>query len=139
MSKNEYKKINEEIPQTKETVKETKHTGSKTGTIIKSLLDGTVLTRESVVKLLPFGLYVTFLIVLYIGNSYYSEKVIKKTNKVKNELKELEFEYITVKSDLMHVSKQSEVAHRLDSLKTGIKESLVPPIKLFIFSNSNKK
>ena len=79
---------------------------------------------------------------IYIANSYYSEKIIRKTTKVRNELKELDYEYISSKSDLMHISKQSEVATHLDSLQTGVKESVVPPIKIFEnkqTENNNKK
>lgn len=130
MAKNEYIKNGVEEP--KEILKKTeKLKESKVGITLRSVLDGSVLTKEAVVRLLPLGLYISVLIVTYIGISYNSEKNIRKTNKTRNELKELEFEYISTKSDLMHVSKQSEVAIRIDSLKIGVKESLVPPIKLF--------
>lgn len=130
MAKNEFKNIESE--DSTEKIKETQKTkDSRLGISLKSLLDGSVLTRESVIKLLPFGLYMALLVVGYIANSYYSEKIIRKTSKIRNELKELEYEYISTKSDLMHISKQSEVAIRLDSMKTGVKESLVPPIKIF--------
>jgi hypothetical protein len=130
MAKNEFKDVEVEEP-VKEKTKPQKPKESRLGISLRTILDGSILTRDAVVRLLPFGLYLTFLIVAYIGNSYYSEKIIRRTSKVRNELKELEYEYISTKSDLMQVSKQSEVAIRLDSLKTGVKESLVPPIKIF--------
>jgi hypothetical protein len=130
MAKNEFKDIEVEEPVVEKT-KPQKPKESRLGISLRSILDGSILTRDAVVKMLPFGLYLAFLIVAYIGNSYYSEKIIRKTSKVRNELKELEYEYISSKSDLMDISKQSEVAIRLDSLKTGLKESLVPPIKIF--------
>ena len=130
MAKNEYIKNGVEEP--KEILKKTeKLKESKVGITLRSVLDGSVLTKEAVVRLLPLGLYISVLIVTYIGVSYNSEKNIRKINKTRNELKELEFEYISTKSDLMHLSKQSEVAIRIDSLKIGVKESVVPPIKLF--------
>ena len=133
MAKNEFKDIEVEEPVVEKTKppKPPKQKESRLGISLRSILDGSILTRDAVVKMLPFGLYLAFLIVDYIGNSYYSEKIIRKTSKVRNELKELEYEYISSKSDLMDISKQSEVAIRLDSLKTGLKESLVPPIKIF--------
>ncbi len=130
MAKNEFKDVEVEEP-VKEKTKLQKPKESRLGISLRTILDGSILTRDAVVRLLPLGLYLTFLIVAYIGNSYYSEKIIRRTSKVRNELKELEYEYISTKSDLMHISKQSEVAIRLDSLKTGVKESLVPPIKIF--------
>jgi hypothetical protein len=132
MAKNEFKPSEVEEPvveKAKEKPKQVKE--SRLGISLRTILDGSILTRDAVVRLLPFGIYLAFLVVAYIGNSYYSEKIIRRTSKVRNELKELEYEYISTKSDLMHISKQSEVAISLDSLKTGIKESIVPPIKIF--------
>jgi hypothetical protein len=137
MAKNEFK-ISEVEDAVIEKPKPSKPKESGLGISLRTILDGSILTRDAVVRLLPFGIYLAFLIVAYIGNSYYSEKIIRKTNKVRNELKELEYEYISTKSDLMHVSKQSEVAIRLDSLKLGVKESIVPPIKIFEKIQSSK-
>ncbi len=145
MSKNEYKtpEISAE-PEAEEPKirKPKKAKKARLGFSLRHVFDGTILMRDNVVSLLPLGLYVAFLVVIYIANSYYSEKVIRKTNKVRNELKELDYEYISSKSDLMHISKQSEVATHLDSLSTGVKESVVPPIKIFEnkqTENNNKK
>ena len=63
-----------------------------------------------------------------MANGYYAEQTVRKINKVTNELKELKSEYITSKSELMFISKQSEVAKL--SVKLGIKESVTPPKKI---------
>lgn len=107
------------------------HKSLRLTSILRSIIDGTVLTRAAVVKLLPFGLFLALLVVLYIGNSYNSEKVIKKSNKIRNDLIELQYEYISTKSDLMHASKLSELSKMLDSLHTNIKASTVPPVKIY--------
>jgi hypothetical protein len=96
--------------------------------IIRMLSPGNVFRKENVVESLPFIFFLTFLAVLYIANSYYSEKTIKKIDRVSDELKELHSEYISTKSELMHYSRQSEVAKAIEPL--GLKESLVPPLKL---------
>ncbi len=145
MSKNEYKAPEIDVePEAEEPKvrKPKKAKKARSGISLRRVFDGTILTRDNVVRLLPLGLYLAFLVVIYIANSYYSEKIIRKTTKVRNELKELDYEYISSKSDLMHISKQSEVTTHLDSLKTGVKESVVPPIKIFEnkqTENNNKK
>ncbi len=133
MSKNEFKNIEVEEETVVETEKKQpqKPKERREGISFRMFFDGTILTKGVFLRLLPFGLYLALLVVAYIGNSYYSEKIIRRTSKVRGDLKELEYEYISTKSDLMQISKQSEVAVRLDSLKTGLKESLVPPIKIF--------
>lgn len=137
MSKNQFKPVSEEVPPKEAPAakpRKPRQKEARLGKALRSVLDGTILTRENVVKLIPFGLYVTLLILIYIANSYYAEKSIKKANQIRNELKELEYEFITSKSDMMHNSKQSEVARRLDSLGTGIRESVVPPTKIYVIS-----
>ena len=62
----------------------------------------------------------------------YEKKIMRKTNTVNSEIKELRSEYITSKSDLMFISKQSEVARAAEVMKIGIKESVVAPKKIVI-------
>ncbi len=93
-------------------------------------LDGSFMTKENVIDLLPFLLFISGIGIMYIGNRYYSEKNVFKMNAISNELKELRSEYITTKSDLMFKSKQSEVAKAI--AETGLKESVVPPKKIVV-------
>lgn len=96
-----------------------------------------VFKRNEIAKAMPFVLFVTFLIVCYIGNSYYAEKVIRDIEKTKNELKERRAEYISTMSQLMTESKQSEVARELSSYE--LKESTEPPQKIFAPEEKTKK
>lgn len=93
-----------------------------------SILDGSFLTRENLLSQLPFIIFITFLAIIYIANSYNAEKTIIEINRTKKQLEELRYEYVTTKSNLMFQSKQSEVAYRLAT--SQVKESTVPPIKL---------
>jgi len=104
------------------------------GRSVSGLLDGKLFSRENLSNQIPFIFYLTFLGVLYIANSYNAEKTIIEIGKTKKQIAELRFEYITTKSDLMFHSKQSEVAVKLTN--SGIKESLVPPVKLYIKSEN---
>lgn len=97
---------------------------------VMRFLDGSFMTKENVVDLLPFLLFISLIGIIYIGNRYYSEKNVFKMNAISNELKELRSEYITTKSELMFKSKQSEVAKAV--AETGLKESVVPPKKIVV-------
>ncbi len=103
------------------------------GNAVTEVLGGTFLTRKGVLKLFPFIFFITLLSVIYIANNYWSIKSFREMYELKRELKELRFEHITTKSDFMYISKQSEVARKLDSV--GIKESTVPPQKFFYKTN----
>jgi hypothetical protein len=144
MARNEYKapeeeEIKEEPKQEKPKKQKPAKKESRLGKAFMSIIDGSILTRDNVLRLLPFIFFLTFLIIVYIANSYYAEKTIRQTEKVRKEIKELELEYISVKSDYMVCSKQSSVAVRLDSLRSGIKESVVPPKKIFVKIDTVKK
>ncbi|MFA6923561.1 MAG: FtsL-like putative cell division protein [Bacteroidales bacterium] len=98
--------------------------------IFQSIIDGTFLTKENFVKQLPFLLFIVLIALSYIANTYYTEKIVRKIDKTKNELKELRSEYITVKSNYMNKSKQSEVAKIIEEKNLGIKEALDAPKKI---------
>ncbi|WP_315824415.1 FtsL-like putative cell division protein [Paraflavitalea speifideaquila] len=61
-------------------------------------------------------------------NGHYADKTIRNINKVSKELKEMQYEYKTLKSEVMFRSKQSELAKAVAPL--GLKELVVPPIIL---------
>jgi len=105
------------------------------GSVMDVILNGTFLTRNGALRLLPLVLFISLLGVIYIANNYWAIKNFREISNLKKELKELRFEHITSKSEFMYSSKQSEVARKLDSL--GIKESTVPPQKFIIKSNKN--
>ncbi len=93
-----------------------------------TILDGSFLTREKVIRLIPFILYLMLLAIIHIANSYRAEKTWFEINGLKGQMDELRYHYITSKSELMSIGRQSEVARRLKD--TGLKEATLPPIKL---------
>lgn len=96
---------------------------------VANVLDGSVLTREQVTRQLPFLIYLTFLAIIYISNNYACQRLAMAIERIKNENKILRYEHISVKSQLMYLSRQSEVVERLEG--TGLREALHPPVKLY--------
>ena len=86
------------------------------------------ISKEWMMKQIPFGLFVMVLLLIHIYNVHTTERIIRNTDKLNKEIKELRSEYITILSQLMSESKQSTVAEKLDTL--GIKELTSPPIKI---------
>ncbi|HEY8897312.1 MAG TPA: FtsL-like putative cell division protein [Niastella sp.] len=81
-----------------------------------------------IVKNLPFFLFLSVLAIVYIYNGHYADNTVRSINKVNRELKELQYEYKTLKSEVMFRSKQSELAKAVQPL--GLKELTVPPAVL---------
>ena len=103
----------------------------------KSLLTGSFLSKENVIGALPFVFFLSFLGICYIANGYQTQKVVINLDRTNKSLKELRSEYITTKSDLMIISKQSEVAEA--TVKMGLKELTSPPKKIVLTAKEKKE
>jgi hypothetical protein len=99
---------------------------------VKGFIDGSVLTRDFVIKQLPYIIFLTILAILYIGNRYHAEKLVRRSGELQAELKELRAEAITVSSDLMHLSRQSEVLKLLRKNNLDLVESIEPPQRIMV-------
>jgi cell division protein FtsL len=86
------------------------------------------ISYDRIVKNIPFFLFLAVLAVLYIYNGHHADKLIRKIAVTEKNIKELEFEYKTVKSELIYRSKASELVKAVEPL--GLKEPKVPPMIL---------
>ena len=81
-----------------------------------------------VVRNISFLLFLAALAVVYIYNGHYADKLSRDLNRTNKELKELQYEYKTLKSEVMFRSKQSELARAVEPF--GLKELTQPPFVL---------
>jgi len=86
------------------------------------------LNYQSIVKQIPFFLFLTLLAVIYIYNGHFADKTIRNINQTSKEVMELKYEYKTVKSEVMFRSKQSELTKAVIPL--GLKELTSSPVVL---------
>ena len=86
------------------------------------------LNYQSIVRQIPFFVFLAVLAVVYIYNGHYADKTIREINRTSKELKELEYEYKSVKGDVLFRSKQSELIEAVKPL--GLKELTTEPIVL---------
>lgn len=80
------------------------------------------------VKYLPKILFAMVLGLIYISNTHYAEKTVRRINNIQAEVEDLRADYTTLKSNLMFASKQSEVAKKVKAFE--LEESLTPPYKV---------
>jgi len=81
-----------------------------------------------IVKNIPFFLFLSGLAVLYIYNGHHADKLIKKIAVSEKNIKELEYEYKTIKSDVIFRSKASELVKAVEPL--GLRELKEAPVVL---------
>jgi hypothetical protein len=87
-----------------------------------------------VVRNFGFVIFLTTLAIIYIYNGHYADKISRDINRTSRELKELQYEYKTLKSEVMFRSKESELAKAVAPF--GLEELTRPP---FVLIDSTKK
>lgn len=96
-----------------------------------------IFSNRNLVNSLPFIFFLTILALVYIANSYQAEKTIREIDSISKELKTLRTEYISESSELMFLSKQSEVAKAV--INQGLEESVEAPMKIIINDPNSEK
>lgn len=81
-----------------------------------------------IVKNIPFFLFLSVLAVLYIYNGHYADKLVRKIATSEKNIKELQYEYKTVQSEVIFRSKASELVKAVEPL--GLRELKTPPVQL---------
>lgn len=69
-----------------------------------------------ILKNIPFFLFLSVLAVLYIANGHMADKTVRRINATTKELKELQYEYKTLKSEVMFKSEEQQVIRAVDPL-----------------------
>jgi len=97
---------------------------------LRDLLDGNVLTRKSVLKQSRFIVLLVLIAFISIANRNHAEKTVIRLNRLQSDVKEMRAESITISSDLVRISRQSEVVRLVKRYELGLEENLEPPKKL---------
>jgi hypothetical protein len=98
----------------------------------RDLLDGNVLTRKSVLKQSRFILLLVLIAFFSIANRNHAEKTVIQLNRLQSDVKEMRAKSISFSSDLVKISRQSEVVRLVNRYNLGLEENLDPPNKLIV-------
>ena len=86
-----------------------------------------------IVKNIPFFLFLSVLTVLYIANGHRADRTIRRMNSTAGELKDLQYEYKTLKSEVMFRSEEVQIVKASEPL--GLKVSKEMPVRLKPINN----
>jgi hypothetical protein len=106
------------------------------GILIENIKSATRFDEKNLMNNLPLLFFVAALGIIHVANNHYLENKVRKINKLEAEIKELRWNYMTSKSNLMLKSKQSEVAEMVEEL--GLKELTAPPYIIEVKKNEFK-
>ena len=93
------------------------------------------LQGQWMVQYVPFLLFLAFLAVLYIGNGHFADNTIRNTADASRELRQLQYQYKTLKAEVMYRSKESELTKAVEPL--GLQRNNTPPTLLADTTASN--
>mgnify|MGYP003603638949 CR=1 FL=1 len=90
--------------------------------------------QKGIVSNIPIILYIAFLALVYITINHRAENTIRDINKTAKELKELRWKYVDEKTQIMFLTKESQLEQTATSI--GIHKTKTPPYKIEIISNN---
>jgi hypothetical protein len=99
---------------------------------LRDLLDGNVLTRKAVIKQSRFILLLVLIAFFSIANRNHAEKTMIHLSQLQSDVKELRARSISTSSELVRISRQSEVKRLVNRYELGLEENLEPPKKLIL-------
>ena len=97
---------------------------------LKGIFSGRILTQAGVIRQFPYILFLTMLALFYIGNRFHAERLVRKLGKLQTEVKDLCSEQVTTASELMNISRPSEVTKLVKEKNIGLELPETPPEKL---------
>ena len=103
-----------------------------------SFLKGTILASPVVIRQFRFMVFMVILALVLITNRYRSEKVLREIETLQDTIDDLRSRSITNSARLMHMSKPSEVVHKVDAAGLGLKEQVRAPGKVVVHKMKKK-
>lgn len=88
---------------------------------------------EWIVKNISFFLFLSVLTVLYIANGHMADRTIRRINTINTELKELQYQYKTLKSEVMFKMEEAQIVKAVEPL--GLKISKEMPTRIQIIDH----
>ena len=97
---------------------------------------GLLFNYRWIVKNITFFLFLAALAVAYIANCYMADNSIRKINDTGRRLKDLQYEYKTLKSEMMFKSRESEMVKAAEPL--GLVMDTTSPARIKLVSRKKE-
>ncbi len=94
---------------------------------LRDILNGSILKKKFIQKHYGLFILISFLIFVYIDNRFYCETQISKEVKLKQQLKDIKFESLTISAQLTTLSRRTYVMNYINEKGLNLKESPYAP------------
>ncbi len=99
---------------------------SKLGEALTALMTGSILSSEGVTKTYPYLVFVAFLAFLYIANIFSMQQLHRQQATLTREVRELRTKSMTIASECMQATRQSNIIREIERRGIPLRESLEP-------------
>lgn len=110
----------------------------RSGSFIRELLSGSMVSEKIILSNLGYVAVITVLLAVYIANRFHAEKITRQISKLQKEVKDLRAESLATSTDLMYVSRQSEVYRLVRDKGLNLEELKTPPYRLIVNTKESK-
>ncbi len=96
-----------------------------------------LISYEWILKNMPFFLFLALLAILYIANGHAADNTVRDINNTAADLKELQYEYKSLKSREIFQSREDQLVQ--SALPLGLKISDEPPMHIKVVLKGDEK
>ena len=100
--------------------------------IFKTIIEGNFFKSKTFIKNIPFILFLAVLAMFYITNRNQAERKLNEINDTKELVRELRASSITIASELMILSMQTNVFDEVKKINLKLIEPTEPPVQIII-------
>lgn len=104
----------------------------KKGSVMGRLISGTYISETLILNNIKYVILVAVLAIFYISNRFQAERVERELGKLQQEVSDLRAESLSVSTELMTASKQSEVYRKVKEKGLGLQELREPPYRIVV-------
>ena len=94
---------------------------------LRAVLGGDILQSRFILKQVMFIMFCVVLTLFYTGNRYASQQDAITIDSLRTKLQEVKYNVLTQSSELMNISRQSNVERRLRETKDSVLETPITP------------
>ncbi|MDR0972824.1 MAG: hypothetical protein LBM61_02400 [Prevotellaceae bacterium] len=99
-------------------------------TVFLEFMGGDMLPTEKIKRAMPFGILITVLFIVIIGNGFAGQDQIIRIGQLKKELKDAHYESLLRSAELMEKSRQSKVEEYIGKSNSHLLPTVIPPYQL---------
>ncbi|MBP6635163.1 MAG: hypothetical protein KA177_04925 [Paludibacter sp.] len=106
---------------------------------IRDVINGNILSKKFIQKQYGLLIMIAILAFMYVDNRFYCETQLGKTIELKDKIKDVKYESLTISAQLMRISRQSNILQMIEERGIDLDESNTPPVVIETLKEEKEK